>query len=374
MKNMKLNRNRISYILKNDVAEVQTTVLCAHMTADFDLDGKKVSPFYYAPWHSDANKGYSNCDLVLRGCFFAFPFGLNKPYNGIDYPCHGFSVDNAYTLAGETHENGVHTMTLHTDIEEDHATVDRTVMLKDGETNIYQRNTVTGAVGKYPVGYHPTIDIPTERDSALIDCSAPLETWTSPVHIDDPNNGGYCSLLPDYKIEDMTKVPVVYGGTVDLTKQPFIRGFDDIYMHICDPEREFTWTTVTIPSRGYMYYQFKNPRNLANTMYWTSYCGRHYAPWYGNVDGCLEIGELNAYFYYGITAANEENPLSARGFTTATEFDGSPMSFELIEGVCAIPEGFAGVKDIVRNGEGKLKVIGKNGEEFDISCDIDFIL
>lgn len=41
MKNMKLNKNRISYILKGKNIEVQTTVLCAHMTADFEVNGKR---------------------------------------------------------------------------------------------------------------------------------------------------------------------------------------------------------------------------------------------------------------------------------------------------------------------------------------------
>ena len=55
MKNMRLNKNRISYILKGKNIEVQTTVLCAHMTADFEVNGKKISPYFYAPWYNDAD-------------------------------------------------------------------------------------------------------------------------------------------------------------------------------------------------------------------------------------------------------------------------------------------------------------------------------
>ncbi len=373
MKNIAINKNRLCYILKGKNAEIQTTISCGHMTADFNLNGKTISPFYVAPWYNEQQYNCNNCDRVLRGNFFCFPFGLNLPYNGIDYPGHGFTVSDNYNFVSESHDGDTHSMTLSIDIEEDHCTVERTYTIKDNENNIYQRNTITGATGKYPVGYHPTIDIPTDIGSAIVDCTTPLESRTSTVQIEDYTKGGYSSLVPDYKIEDMTKVPTVYGKDVDLTRQPFIKGFDDIYMHMCDPEKEFTWTTVTIPSRGYMYYQFKNPRSLANTMYWTSYCGRHYEPWFGRVNGCFEIGELNGYFYYGITEC-DKNPLSERGYTTCTEFDGTPMSFDLIEGVCEIPEGFEGVKDIVRSGEGKLKIIGKKGEEFEIACDIDFIL
>ena len=374
MKNMRLNKNRISYILKGKNIEVQTTVLCAHMTADFEVNGKKISPYFYAPWYNDADLDCCNCDHELRGTFFAFPFGLNLPFNGIDYPCHGFSVDNGYLLTGESHENGIHTMTLKTELDEDHAVVERKYVIKDNENNIYQKNTITGAVGKYPVGYHPTLDIPIEKGSAIFDYSEPVETWTTPVPVEDYNKGGYCSLVPNYKIEDMTKVPIVYGGTVDLTRQPFIHGFDDIFMQLTNQENEFTWYTISIPSRGYLYYQFRNPRVLSNTLVWSSYGGRHYSPWYGKVDGCFEVAALNAYFHYGITAANENNPLSERGFRTYTEFDGSPMDFNLIEGVCEIPNNFEGVKDIVRDGEGKLKIIGKNEENISIQCDIDFIL
>lgn len=373
MDNIKINKNRISYILKGENAEVQTTVSCGHMTADFNINGRVISPFFYAPWYNEAKADCSNGDRVLRGNFFCFPFGLNQPANGVDYPVHGFTNDNCYNLISESHENGVHSMTLSSELTQDHAVVERTYTIKDNENNIYQKNTITGATGNYPVGYHPTLDIPTDMGSAIVDCTPPLESWTSEVQIEDYTKGGYSSLLPNYKIEDMTKVPIVYGGTVDLTHQPFIRGFDDIYMHICDQDKEFSWTTVTIPQRGYLYYQFKNPKKLANTMYWTSYRGRHYQPWNGRVDGCLEIGELNAYFYYGITAC-EDNPLAKRGFKTCTQFDGSAMSFELIEGVCEIPQGFTSVKDIVRSGEGKLKIIGKNQEEIIIDCDIDFIL
>lgn len=359
-----------SYCFENGETAVLVTRSGGRMTAEFDLGGRRIDPFYLAPWW---NEGVSGSDASMRGSWFAFPLGLNEPYNGIRYPVHGFPVESTYGEMGVVREDGCTVMTLETELREDHATLTKNYLLRDGEHCVYVSDRVSGAEGRYPVGYHPTLKIPTEIGSSYLDTSAPLATYTSPVHIEDYTKGGYSCLLPDYQIEDMTRVPTVYGREVDLTRQPFVKGFDDIYMHISDPEKAFCFTALSIPSEGYLYFQLKNPRVLTGQMVWTSYTGRYYEPWNGRVNGCIGLEELTGYFYYGITAAYGENPLTARGYRMYDEFSEDSREYRIIHGVVPIGKDFQGVRDIVRQDEAHVRILGRNGEEITVACHVDFL-
>ena len=364
-----------SYTVSSDLVDVKIAINGAQLTADFDIEGKKINPFYIAPWWNDADKLslYNTCEYSLRGTFFCFPFGLSKEFKGLQRPAHGFCSARNWDYVSERSENGINSIELSLNIPEENADLSQKVMVKDGQTVVYISTSVKGAVGRYPVGYHPTLRVPEELGSAIIDMSEYKECWTSPTHIDLPENAGYCSLKTDYKIEDETSVPTVYGKNVNLKRHPFIKGFDDIYMYVYDESNEFNYAAVSIPKENYLYFQLKNPKQLSNSMFWSSYCGRHFPKWNSRVNGCLEVGAASNYFFYGITAAYENDPLTEKGYKMYHEFDGSEQDFKLISGVVKIPHDYNGVKSIIRADKDTICIIGRDGSEIFTKCNVDFL-
>lgn len=365
---------RDSYVVDSDKTNVKISVNGGHITADFDLDGKTVNPFFFAPWWSeDCSTIEKTCDYSLRGIFFCFPFGMSDPQGSLKRPCHGYVPARDWSFVEETSCNGIHGATFSIDAPEENANVLQSVSVRDGETVIYIENTVEGAVGKYPVGYHPTLQIPTDIGNAILDQSEYEMCLTAPAHIDKPENGGYCSLVTDYKVTDETNVPTVYGKTVNLKRHPFIKGFDDIYMYIFNQNHEFDYATMSVPSEGYLYYQLKNPRQLSNSMIWTSYCGRHYPKWDSRVNGCLEIGAGTNYFFYGLSDTLVNNPLTKQGYPMYHEFDGSARIYKLICGVVKIPADYQGVASIEKKDANTIVIKGKDGSVIETGCNVEFL-
>ncbi len=363
-----------SYALNSDVADAKISVCGGHITADFDLDGKKVNPYFIAPWWNEANNDLiGSCEYPLRGIFFCFPFGMSKPYQGIERPCHGFPPTRNWEFEKLDSNGDSKTIELSINIPEENADIKQRVTVRNGHTALYISNSVKGASGRYPVGYHPTLKIPCELGNSILDMSEYKECLTSPTHIDLPENGGYCSLPTDYVIEDETNVPTVYGNNVNLKRQPFIKGFDDIYMYVFDSSHDFDYAAMSVPSEGYLYYQLKNPVQLSNSMIWTSYCGRHYPKWNSRVNGCLEIGAGTNYFFYGLTGALTDDPLTKRGYTMFHEFDGSEREYKLISGVVKIPSDYKGVASISKKDDKTIVINGRNGSVIETACCVDFL-
>lgn len=365
---------RETYCLDTDLTRAKITATGAHVMADFLLDGKPVNPYFIAPWwNEDCTALMDTCDYPLRGIFFGFPFGISQPQGDLKRPCHGFVPARDYTPISEEITAEGSKLTLSLDVPEENANVKQTVSVRNGETALYLETTITGAVGRYTVGYHPTLQIPTQLGNAILDQSPYVRCLTAPEHIDKPENGGYCSLLKDYELTDETCVPTVYGQNVNLKRHPFIKGFDDIYMYIFDRSHDFDYAAMSVPSEGYLYYQLKNPAQLANSMIWTSYCGRHYPKWNSRVNGCLEIGAGTNYFFYGQSDTLDNNPLTPQGFPMYHEFDGSARTYKLISGVVKIPADYQGVASIERKDEQTIVITGKDGSVIETACCVDFL-
>lgn len=364
---------KFSYVVESNRTCARVTEIGGHVTAEFQLGGKTVDPFFVAPWWGEGRKELAGtCDDPLRGVFFCFPFGMSGNYGGINRPCHGFVPARAWEFCEETREDG-HTLTMSIQVPEEHAEVRQSVTVRDGETVLYLSDTVTGAEGAYPVGFHPTLRIPETPCSAIVDLSPYERCMTAPTHIEDPAKGGYCALPKDYEVTDETAVPTVYGETVNLKRQPFTRGFDDIYMYVFDQSRDFDYGTISVPSEGYLYFQLKNPAQLSNSMIWTSYCGRHYAPWNGRVNGCIELGAATNYFFYGLPGANARDPLTDAGFVMHHMFDGSPREYKLICGVVEIPADYPGVASIAKKDAETITITGRDGSVIETACRVDFL-
>ena len=365
---------RQSYAIDSDLTHAKISVNGGHITADFELDGKTVNPFFVAPWwNEDCTALLDTCDYSLRGIFFCFPFGISEPQGDLKRPCHGFVPARNWDPVDVKSDAGSNTVTLSIDVPEENASVKQSVTVRDGETVLYIENTISGAVGRYPVGYHPTLQIPNEIGSAILDQSDYALCLTAPAHIDQPENRGYCSLIIDYNVTDETNVPTVYGKNVNLKHHPFIKGFDDIYMYVFDQTHAFDYAAMSVPSEGYLYYQLKNPTQLANSMIWTSYCGRHYPKWNGRVNGCIEIGAGTNYFFYGLSDTLEQNPLTKMGYPMFHTFTGEARTYKLISGVVKIPADYQGVATIKQKDANTIVITGRDGSVIETACNVNFL-
>jgi hypothetical protein len=147
--------------------------------------------------------------------------------------------------------------------------------------------------------------------------------------------------------------------------RPARRGFEDLVMIVNDANQEFSWTTVTFPGEGYVWFALKDPRVLRQTVFWISNGGRHYAPWNGRHVNVMGLEEVTSYFHLGLAESARKNPLSERGIPTCVELDAKkPLVVRYVMGIARIPRGFDRVVAVDRDSDGKGIVLrSESGKE-----------
>jgi hypothetical protein len=363
-----------SYSVESSRVRVSVTVHGGHLNASFDTGMGEVDPFYIAPWWKETLEHDTPGVLqVLRGDFFCFPFGGGEDRKrNITYPPHGHTACNPWDFGALRGSGAERTLELHMDLAAG-GRITKRITLHEDEPIVYIDHSIEGFVGDMPLGNHPTLKLPDEVGSGIVDMSPPLFGLTTPEPFEQPRTGGYSRLQQNVEIADRAAVPTNDGTTVDLTRYPTPRGYEDLVLFASDPKREFTFTSVSVPVGRYLYFQLKNPRVLGQTLFWMSNGGRHYAPWNGRVRSVLGVEEITAYFHYGLERSVQKNPLNDLGSPTSIHLDGKKASFRLIMGLVAVDRGFMGVKEIVRRDESTVSVLGRGGENFDIPCRVDFL-
>jgi len=364
-----------SYILANSRIKIAITVQGGHLRACFPHRGGQASPFFVAPWWNEAPIGGEEPIIqVLRGDFFCLPFGANsETCQGVKYPVHGSTANGGWQLDSLQEEQREPSIALSMPVYGGGRVVKR-VRLQDEAAVLYCEHRISGLSGRMPLGHHAVLQFPEAEGSGIIDMSEPLAGFTAPAPIEEPAKGGYSLLKPGAVIEDPHRAPTVYGDTVDLLRYPSRDGYEDVALFVSDPARAFCYSCVTLPGEGYLYFQLKDPRVLAETLFWRSNGGRHYPPWSGRVRHVLGLEEVTSYFAYGVKPSVEANPLQERGFKTFVELSGErPLTVRVIMGCVPIPDGFSGVRDVSRRDSTSIQITGRGGEELAVSCRLDFL-
>ena len=364
-----------SHRLESRHAAAYVTVQGGHLTPLFRLAGREVAPYFVNPWWKEPVAAELDHLLrVLRGDFFCLPFGANaEPYEGMKHPAHGATANDCWEGTGEGGAaDGA--LALRLPLPGGRGAVEKRIVLGTDSPLVYSEHLVSGWTGKAPAGYHAILQFPAGENTGLIDLSPPLAAFTHDRPTEEPANRGYSLLKPGEEFRDPTRVPTVFGDTVDVTRYPQRFGFEDLLQFVSDPARELAWSAVTFPAEGYLYFQLKDPRVLASTLFWRSNGGRHYPPWSGRMRGVLGLEEVTTYFAYGMKPSVEPNPLSKKGWRTCLEFrEEAPSAVRVIAGVAAVPAGFAGVKEISRKGGSAVLIEGKGGEKLEVPCRTEFL-
>lgn len=370
---IKTHYGKSSYNISNESVEVFTTVLGGNTTAYFKLGKKTICPYFIAPWWKEPwlNLG-SNLLNVCRGNFFCLPMGGDpEGYSGKVIPVHGSCANENWDQLDRENDNKKKLSLVFR--ENDFASIHKEITIKDSETIIYEKNTVMGYEGDYPIAYHPMIKLPTEFGKAHLAIGEFIDGFTTKEPHEDPAMGGYYLFKNDIRINNIKRVPTIYGDFEDLSKQPIRKGFEEVAIFITDKNQDIGYSAITNKEDGYLYFQLKNPKEFQSTMLWISNGGRHYPPWNGRCDSVIGLEETTSFFHYGLKKSAENNFLNERGYRTFSKLNkNEKKSFKLISGVVDIPEGFSGVEKIEKKDNG-IVITGLNNEKIIVSVDVDYL-
>jgi hypothetical protein len=341
----------------------------------FRLGRKEISPLSVAPWAEEKHpKDLPRMLQSLRGDFFCAPFGGNaKRWRGEQHPPHGETANANWSLEGVQTGDGAVTLhaSLATKIRRGH--VDKFVTLIDGQTAVYQRHVLSGMSGPLNLGHHAMLHFPAPAGSGAISTSRFIHGQVFPGVFEAAENRGYQALKAGATFRSLDQVPLMTGGTTDLTRYPARLGYEDLVMMTADPKLPFAWTAVTFAKEKFVWFALRDPRQLRQTIFWISNGGRHYAPWSSRHTAVMGLEDVTSYFHGGIAESVSPNPLSRRGIPTSFQLNPKkPLEIRYLMAVAAIPAGFDRVKDIVPTKDG-VELISHKGRRARCKVNLQFL-
>lgn len=352
-----------SFCLSHDLLSLAVTVMGGHMTAEFHLGDRKLVPYARAPWLPDEIGGEMPVLLShLRGDFFCLPFGPQS-----DGPPHGEAANGEWKLE----ESPADELWLSMTTGDTGCFVTKSIGTRSGHAALYIQNTVKGLVGNWSYGSHPILDFSgVEEGQGRVSTSA--FRWASTYHglFADPVNKEYQSLRPGASFDSLEKVPMMDGGTADLTRYPARKGFEDLVMLVNDERgAPFSWTACVLD--GYVWFSLKKACDFPATLFWISNGGRHSEPWNGRHSSRLGLEEVCSYFCDDVEVSRRDL-LASEGIATTRLFDGSPVSLKLIHAVALVSDRFDVVKEIFP-GEGFVELVSQSGERVEVPLEWEFL-
>jgi len=340
-----------SFCFSNGPVTCEVTVEGGHLTAGFDLGERVVRPYALAPWRpAEVSEELPVLLSHLRGDFFCLPFGPQK-----EGPPHGDPANGTWILE----ESGDDELRLSMATGDTACRVVKSIKTRDGHAALYLSNTVEGLSGDWSYGSHPILDFSGMPEGAGR-VSTSTFRWGSTYHslFADPVNKEYQSLRPRALFDSLEEVPMMDGGSADLTRYPARKGFEDLVMLVNDQgEDPFAWTACVL--EGYVWFSLKNSRDFPATLFWISNGGRHSEPWDGRHLSRLGLEEVCSYFCDDVEISRRDL-LASEGIPTTRAFDGSPVSLKLIHAVALVPEDFDIVAEILP-GEGCIVLVAQSG-------------
>ena len=339
-------------------------------------DGKKVDPYFVSHWQ-ESNIDLSAAPILepLRGDFFCLPFGGNgEPVDGKSYPCHGESACCNWSFFDSYKEADSTVLKLAMDMKISEGRIEKTIELKDGQTNLYIEDKVTNLEGSFPIGHHAILKFPEENEKAYLAVGDFELGMTHPGIFSDPVNLEHGALASGEEFSDITKIPSKFKNpeTIDYSVYPSPIGYTDIWAVFKKESSTPGWSCVSFPERGYMWFVLKDTKVLPGTAMWVANSGRYGSPWDGKTR-CLGVEDCCSYFACGIKDSISENELTKKGWKTAVKFiKDEAVSVKTIQGCVAIPANFTKVAR-VEFLPGKIQFTDENGQVVETNCNWEFI-
>jgi hypothetical protein len=340
-----------SWRFGNDRVDACITQRGGHLApVTFRTTAGEIQPFSVAPWATET-LAPDTPDLLktLRGDFFCAPFGGNgTPWRGESHPPHGETASADWQtprLSSPSLGRLRFEADLDTTVRAGH--VSKFIELRDGETNLYLRHTLSGLTGPMSLGHHAMLKCPEGREPGNIGLSPFKAGRVLPDPFENPAVGGYSALKPGATFSDLSKVPLDNGTPTDLSRFPAREGFDDLVMVTAKPRASPAWSTLAFPDAGYLWFSLRDPAVLASTILWFSHGGRHYAPWNGRHRGVIGIEDVTSHFHYGLAESAQNHESGPSIIPTIHRLNRrKPTVVNYIMGIVPIPSNFDRVKNI----------------------------
>lgn len=334
-----------------------------------------IQPFSIAPWAEEPLPN-DTPDLLktLRGDFFCAPFGGNgTPWRGEQHPPHGETANRDWKSPQITSPTpGLHRFEATMSQKTRPGTATKRIELRDGETNLYLRHTLSGMSGPLSLGHHAMIKCP-DGAAGHIGLTPYRAGQVFPGQFEDPAIGGYSALKPGASFKDLRDVPLLSGDSTDVTRYPARDGFEDLLMVSTRPRQTPAWSTISFPEQGYLWFSLRDVKVLNSTVLWMSNGGRHYAPWSGRHRRVVGIEDVTSNFHIGLAESVKPNERSKKDLPTHLRLNPrQPTIVNYIMGIVPIPPNFDGVKTI-RFNPGTITLVAHSGATVRHNVDSSFI-
>jgi len=329
-----------SWVIANKDTELAITEEGGQMApVVFFRDSKSpVKPYYIAPWSEEDLKIDAPVLRHLRGDFFCMPFGEG----------HGEPASAKWKFQTVKTEKDATTLELAMDTKVRPGHLTKQLSIVEGESVIYQCDTISDATGKMCLGHHAILDVPEEQGSIRITTSPILFGMTNPVIPWFYSEGEYYALQPNKKFKSLSKVPTIWKDEpfTDCSIYPNRRGFIDILQVYAKQGKNPGWIAAAVPARGYLWFALKDAEILPSTVMWMENHGRHQSPWNGR-NCCLGLEDVIGYFADGLKNSISPNQLNEAGIPTFHELSKkTPLAVRYIQGVVRIPKTFDKVSKV----------------------------
>lgn len=341
-----------SWRVASDSVEAWITQCGGHLApVTFHTAHGDIQPFALAPWAEESLPA-DTPDLLktLRGDFFCAPFGGNaESWHGERHPPHGETASGKWTGAKVmSFAAGRHQFSAKMKLRVRSGRAAKCIELRDGETNVYSRHTLSDMIGPMSLGHHAMLQCGSASAGAGRISLSPFRGGrVCPLPFEDPGLGGYSSLKTGARFRCLENVPLSSGSPTDLSIYPAREGFDDLVMLDTKSNHLPAWSTVTFANCGYLWFSLRDTAVLNSTILWFSHGGRHYAPWNGRHRGVLGVEDVTGNFHFGLAESADQNPRAEQGIPTSLRLTRrQPTEVNYIMGIVPIPADFDRVKAI----------------------------
>lgn len=360
-----------TFELASDLVRLEVTETGAQLgEVTFTLQGeggqpsRLVRPMHTAPWAGEALDDVPPMLRVLRGDFFAAPFGDSDLLADEDRP-HGRSANGTWHQASR--DDGRLELALDGQIMG--AAVRKVIELRHGEPVVYQRHVLEGGSGRLPLGHHAML---RAHDELRLSFAPWSFAGTPPQPIERPPEGRSALRYPQ-RFSDLSCALLADGGEIDLTRYPTLDSHEDLWMLVSQPGQQVAWTAATSASGGWVWFSLKDRRTLPQTVVWLSNGGRDYPPFSGRHRKVIGLEEVCAYFHLGHRASVAHNELSREGIPTSIRLEPDrPTVVPYIFGLASIPPGFGPVANLHLEPD-RVVLEGKEGATRQVPCDVTFL-
>lgn len=331
---------------------VVVDLVAGHLRAvEIESEGRKLMPFYTAPWVDDP--AIANDETILQNLrslscdFFCAPFGgTDDP----SIPAHGWPANSRWDhVSTAAHSDGASIARFALQRRILGARLIKEITLRDGHPFVYQRHIFEGGEGAISVASHAMTHFAT-RGRLSFSPKAYGEAPPNPQE-SDPARGRSALAYPSH-FEDLSQAPLKEGGVTDLRSYPIASRHEDFVMLMEEKGRSFGWAAAVREDAGDIVLSLKNPRDFPVTFLWFSNGGRDYPPWNSRNVGVLGIEEGRAWSANGYKASIAPNPLSQSGVPTSLELSpGGSAEVRHVIGALPLPKGWSEIAAVDAGGD-----------------------